>query len=173
MNQPINAPLKPTRVGLLGMGTVGGGTYDVLRRNHEEISRRAFRPIEIVAVADLDIDKIKQHVDPSVYVTSDAFSIVDDPSIDVIVELIGGTTIAKELVLKAICNGKHVVTANKALLAKHGNEIFKAALEKGVMVAFLGTDGSGKSTIISNLSVVLERTFDESQIKYYHWRPTE
>ena len=128
--------LSPARVGLLGMGTVGGGTYDVLTRNREEIQRRALRPVEIAAVADISIDRVKEKVVPGIRVTDDAFSIVNDESIDVIVELIGGTTIAKELVMAAINNGKHVVTANKALLALYGNEIFKAAREKGVIVAF-------------------------------------
>lgn len=128
--------MKPINVGLLGIGTVGGGTFTVLTRNQEEISRRAGRPIRIVKVADRNIELAKKVTHGSVEVTNDAFSVVSDPNVDIVVELIGGSTIAKELVLKAIENGKHVVTANKALLALHGNEIFAAAQQKGVIVAF-------------------------------------
>jgi homoserine dehydrogenase len=128
--------MKPINVGLLGIGTVGGGTFTVLTRNQEEISRRAGRPIHIVKVADRNIELAKKVTHGSVEVTNDAFSVVSDPNVDIVVELIGGSTIAKELVLKAIENGKHVVTANKALLALHGNEIFAAAQKKGVIVAF-------------------------------------
>ncbi len=128
--------MKPINVGLLGIGTVGGGTWTVLTRNQEEITRRAGRPIQIVKVADRNLELARQVTDGKVELTDDAFSVVSDPNIDIVVELIGGYTIAKELVLKAIENGKHVVTANKALLAVHGNEIFAAAQKKGVMVAF-------------------------------------
>ena len=128
--------MKPIKVGLLGIGTVGGGTFNVLRRNQEEIRRRAGRAIEVVMVADLDTDRAKQITGGSVEVVSDARRVVSDPSIDIVIELIGGDGIARELVMTAIANGKHVVTANKALLAKHGTEIFRAAEEKGVMVAF-------------------------------------
>jgi homoserine dehydrogenase len=128
--------MKPINVGLLGIGTVGGGTWTVLTRNQEEITRRAGRPIRIVKVADKDVARAKEITGSTVEVTDDAFSVVADPNVDIVVELIGGTTLAKELVLKAIENGKHVVTANKALLALHGNEIFAAAQKKGVMVAF-------------------------------------
>ena len=128
--------MKPIRVGLLGIGTVGGGTFNVLRRNQEEIRRRAGRAIEVVMVADLDTERAKQITGGSVEVVSDARRVVSDPSIDIVIELIGGDGIARELVMTAIANGKHVVTANKALLAKHGTEIFRAAEEKGVMVAF-------------------------------------
>jgi homoserine dehydrogenase len=128
--------MKPINVGLLGIGTVGGGTFTVLTRNQEEISRRAGRPIHIVKVADRNIELAKKVTHGSVEVTNDAFSVVSDPNVDIVVELIGGSTVAKELVLKAIENGKHVVTANKALLALHGNEIFAAAQKKGVIVAF-------------------------------------
>ena len=128
--------MKPINVGLLGIGTVGGGTWTVLTRNQEEITRRAGRPIRIVKVADRDVERAKALVGTAASVTNDAFSVVNDPEIDIIVELIGGTSIARELVLKAIEQGKHVVTANKALLAVHGNEIFAAAQQKGVMVAF-------------------------------------
>lgn len=128
--------MKAINVGLLGIGTVGGGTFTVLARNQEEITRRAGRPIRITAVADRDLERARQTVGGEVKLTQDAFEIVKDPEIDIVVELIGGYTIAKELVLQAIENGKHVVTANKALLAVHGNEIFSAAQRKGVMVAF-------------------------------------
>jgi homoserine dehydrogenase len=128
--------MKPINVGLLGIGTVGGGTWTVLTRNQEEITRRAGRPIQITAVADRDIARAQQMTGGKVKVTGDAFEVVRDPDIDIVVELIGGYTIAKELVLEAIAHGKHVVTANKALLATHGQEIFAAAQAKGVMVAF-------------------------------------
>ena len=128
--------MKPMHVGLLGIGTVGGGTFSVLRRNQEEISRRAGRAIVITVVADKDVSKARQIVDGSAEIINDAFALVSRPDIDIIVELIGGTKTAKELILAAIENGKHVVTANKALLALHGNEIFLAAQKKGVMVAF-------------------------------------
>lgn len=128
--------MKPINVGLLGIGTVGGGTWTVLTRNQEEITRRAGRPIQIVKVADRDVARAREITSGKVEVTDDAFSVVNDPNIDIVVELIGGYTVAKDLVLKAIENGKHVVTANKALLAVHGNEIFAAAQKKGVMVAF-------------------------------------
>ncbi|HEY0665046.1 MAG TPA: homoserine dehydrogenase [Gallionella sp.] len=127
---------QPINVGLLGVGTVGGGTFTVLQRNAEEITRRAGRPIRIVAVADKNLALARNVTGGKCRVTDDAFSVVSDPQVDIVVELIGGYGVAKELVLKAIANGKHVVTANKALLAVHGNEIFKAAQEKGVMVAF-------------------------------------
>lgn len=128
--------MKPINVGLLGIGTVGGGTFTVLQRNAEEIARRAGRPIRIVLVADRNVEHAKQVTGGACRVTDDAFSVVNDPEVDIVIELIGGYGVAKELVLKAIANGKHVVTANKALLATHGNEIFKAAQDKGVMVAF-------------------------------------
>ena len=128
--------MKPINVGLLGIGTVGGGTFTVLQRNAEEITRRAGRPIRIVAVADKNLALARNVTGGKCRITDDAFSVVSDPEVDIVVELIGGYGVAKELVLKAIANGKHVVTANKALLATHGNEIFKAAQDKGVMVAF-------------------------------------
>ena len=127
---------KPINVGLLGAGTVGGGTFTVLQRNAEEITRRAGRPIRITVVADKNLELAKKVTGGACRVTDDAFSVVSDPEVDIVIELIGGSGVAKELVLKAIANGKHVVTANKALLATHGNEIFKAAQDKGVMVAF-------------------------------------
>jgi homoserine dehydrogenase len=128
--------MKPINVGLLGIGTVGGGTFNVLSRNEAEITRRAGRPIRITRVADKNLELARQVTAGRAEVSDDAFSVVTDPEIDIVVELIGGCGIAKELVLKAIANGKHVVTANKALLAMHGNEIFAAAHAKGVMVAF-------------------------------------
>ena len=128
--------MKAMNVGLLGIGTVGGGTYTVLKRNAEEITRRAGRPIEITVVADRNLELARKVTGGTCRLTDDAFSVVADPEVDVVIELIGGYGIARELVLKAIENGKHVVTANKALLAKHGNEIFAAAQKKGVMVAF-------------------------------------
>ncbi len=135
--------MKPIKVGLLGIGTVGGGTWAVLARNREEISRRAGRAIEISVVADKEVEKAKSLTAGKARVTSDAFAVVRDPEIDIVIELIGGTTVAKDLVLAAIENGKHVVTANKALLATHGNEIFAAAQKKGVMVAFEGAVAGG------------------------------
>lgn len=128
--------MKPIQVGLLGIGTVGGGTFAVLNRNQEEISRRAGRGILIKVVADKDLARARNLVGHRAEITDDAFALVQRPDIDIVVELIGGTGIAKELMLAAIENGKHVVTANKALLAIHGNEIFLAAQKKGVMVAF-------------------------------------
>jgi homoserine dehydrogenase len=128
--------MKPIQVGLLGIGTVGGGTFEVLRRNQEEIRRRAGRGIEITMVADLDVARARAIVGPGVEVVGDARQVIANPQIDIVVELIGGYGIAKALVLEAIAAGKHVVTANKALLAVHGTEIFAAARAKGVVVAF-------------------------------------
>ncbi|MBK6612912.1 homoserine dehydrogenase [Ottowia sp.] len=128
--------MKAIQVGLLGIGTVGSGTFGVLRRNQEEILRRAGRGIEITMVADLDTARAKALVGDQVQVVGDARAVIANPDIDVVVELIGGYGIARQLVLEAIAAGKHVVTANKALLAVHGTEIFKAAADKGVMVAF-------------------------------------
>jgi len=128
--------MKPIQVGLLGIGTVGSGTFNVLQRNQGEIRRRAGRGIEITMVADLDTERAKSVVGDAVRVVSDAREVIANPDIDVVVELIGGYGIAKQLVLEAIAAGKHVVTANKALLAVHGTEIFQAAADKGVMVAY-------------------------------------
>ena len=128
--------MRPINVGLLGIGTVGGGTWDVLGRNADEIQRRAGRAIRISRVADKAVDKARKIVRKRAKVSSDAYEVTRAKDIDIVVELIGGTTAAKELVLDAIGHGKHVVTANKALLATHGNEIFAAAQKKGVMVAF-------------------------------------
>jgi len=135
--------MKPIKVGLLGIGTVGGGTWAVLERNREEISRRAGRAIEISIIADKDLEKAERLAGGKARTTADAFEVVRDPEIDIVIELIGGVTIAKDLVLAALENGKHVVTANKALLAIHGNEIFAAAQKKGVMVAFEGAVAGG------------------------------
>jgi len=127
---------QPINVGLLGIGTVGGGTFTVLTRNAAEITRRAGRPIRITQVADKNIALAEQVTGGQVAITDDAFAVVTNPAIDIVVELIGGCGVAKELVLQAIAHGKHVVTANKALLAMHGNEIFAAARTQGVIVAF-------------------------------------
>jgi len=128
--------MKPINVGLIGIGTVGGGTWTVLKRNAEEITRRAGRPIRITAVAEKNVELARQVTGGEARVTDDAFSLVNDPEIDIIVELIGGYGVAREVVMQSIAAGKHVVTANKALLAVHGTEIFTAAQQKGVMVAF-------------------------------------
>ena len=128
--------MKPIHVGLLGLGTVGSGTIEVLRRNREEISRRAGRDIVIKVAGARDLKKPRNVSLEGIELVGRAGEIVARPDIDIVVELIGGETDARELVLKAIDNGKHVVTANKALLAKHGTEIFSRAHAKGVMVAF-------------------------------------
>jgi homoserine dehydrogenase len=128
--------MNPIQIGLLGVGTVGGGTYTVLKRNQEEIARRAGRGIVVKMIADTNLERARSLADTSVIVTSDGHEVTRNPEIDIVVELIGGQTIAKELILEAIANGKHVVTANKALLANHGTEIFAAARAKGVIVAF-------------------------------------
>ncbi|MDZ7585768.1 MAG: homoserine dehydrogenase [Thiobacillus sp.] len=127
--------MKPINVGLLGLGTVGGGTLTVLRRNAEEITRRAGREIRVVRAAVRDLEKARA-LAGDLPLTTNPFDVVDDPEIDIVVELIGGLEPARELVMQAINNGKHVVTANKHLVAKYGNEIFAAAQAKGVMVAF-------------------------------------
>jgi homoserine dehydrogenase len=135
--------LEPIKVGLLGIGTVGGGTWDVLSRNADEIRRRAGRAIRISRVADKDLSRARKLVGRKASLTADAFELVRAKDVDIVVELIGGYTIAKQLVLEAIRHGKHVVTANKALLATHGNEIFAAAQKAGVMVAFEASVGGG------------------------------
>jgi homoserine dehydrogenase len=135
--------MKPINVGLLGIGTVGGGAYTVLSRNQQEIGRRAGCSITMKMVADKDLDRVRAIVGERAVVTADAYEVVNNRDIDIVVELIGGVTTARELVLKAIANGKHVVTANKALLAQHGNEIFEAAQKHDVMVAFEGAVGGG------------------------------
>ena len=128
--------MKPIQVGLLGIGVVGGGTFSVLQRNQQEIQRRAGRGIQITMVADLDVARARAIVGTDVTVVNDARAVIANPDIDVVIELIGGYGIARTLVLEAIAAGKHVVTANKALLAVHGTEIFAAASARGVMVAF-------------------------------------
>ncbi|MFV1921492.1 MAG: homoserine dehydrogenase [Methylotenera sp.] len=128
--------MKQLNVGILGLGTVGGGTYTVLKRNAVEITRRTGVHINVVQVADKNTARVKELTNGETNVTDDAFAVVNNPEVDVVVELIGGYTIAKDLILKAIENKKHVVTANKALIAVHGNEIFSAAQKMGVMVAF-------------------------------------
>ena len=125
--------MKPVRVGLLGIGTVGAGTFHVLRRNREEITRRAGRHIEIAWVAARDLARAQAIVGPDIGVVADARAAVTDPDVDVIVEVIGGTTVAKDAILIAIAHGKHIVTANKALLATAGNEILSAASKHGVI----------------------------------------
>ena len=135
--------MKPINVGLLGIGTVGGGTWEVLNRNADEIQRRAGRAIRIAVVADKEVQKARSIVRDGAKVVDDAFSVARGNDVEIVVELIGGYTVAKALVLEAIAHGKHVVTANKALLATHGNEIFAAAQKKGVMVAFEASVGGG------------------------------
>ena len=130
-------------VGLLGIGTVGGGVFELLKSNMNEIQRKSATDIKIVAVADKDITRAKEIVDASIEVTDDPFKLVSDKNIDVIVELIGGTTIAKDLVVKAIENKKHVVTANKALLANFGNELFALAKKNNVILAFEASVAGG------------------------------
>lgn len=128
--------MKPIQVGLLGIGTVGSGVFNVLQRNQQEIQRRAGRAIEISMVADLDTDRARRIVGPGPRVVKDAREVIASPDIDIVVELIGGYGIARDLMKEAIAGGKHVVTANKALLAVHGTEIFAAAHQRGVMVGF-------------------------------------
>ena len=135
--------MKPMNIGLMGIGTVGLGTYQVLNRNQEEIQRRAGRNIRISMVADIDVERARSLVGPDCVVVSDGRQIIANPEIDIVVELIGGYGIAYELVMAAIESGKHVVTANKALLAVHGTEIFEAAHRKGVMVAFEASVAGG------------------------------
>jgi len=134
---------RPIRAGLLGIGTVGRGTWEVLARNADEIQRRAGRAIRIARIADTQLERARAIAGGKASVTADAFALTRAKDIDIVVELIGGSGVAKDLVLDAIRHGKHVVTANKALLAKHGNEIFAAAQKKGVMVAFEAAVGGG------------------------------
>ncbi|MDE2146089.1 MAG: homoserine dehydrogenase [Burkholderiales bacterium] len=136
MSLPLDSNPPPIQVGLLGIGTVGRGTFEVLQRNRGEIRRRAGREIRIACVADLDLARARAIVGEQARVVADARAVIADPAIDIVVELIGGTGIARTLVLEALAAGKHVVTANKALLAVHGSEIFAAAREQGVVVGF-------------------------------------
>jgi homoserine dehydrogenase len=135
--------IKPINVGLLGIGTVGSGVWDVLQRNSDEIQRRAGRAIRIARIADKDVARAKRIAGTRAKITSNASEITKGRDVDIVIELIGGYTVAKDLVLEAIRHGKHVVTANKALLATHGNEIFAAAQKKDVMVAFEASVGGG------------------------------
>src|SRR5262245_62174353 len=135
--------MKPISVGLLGIGTVGGGTWDVLNRNADEIQRRAGRAIRIAVVADKEVQKARHLVKEKAKVTDDAFSVVRGSEVEIVIELIGGYTVAKDLVLEAIAPGKQVVTANKALLATHGNEMLGRAQKQGGDVAFEGSVGGG------------------------------
>ena len=128
--------MKPVNIGLLGLGTVGGGTARVLANNAEEIARRAGREIQLIHAAARGLGGSKPEGTENISITEDAFEVVNNPDVDIVVELIGGESPALELVLQAIENGKHVVTDNKALIALHGNEIFAAAQARGVMVAF-------------------------------------
>lgn len=128
--------MQSVKIGILGLGTVGGGTVNVLKRNSKEISRRAGRDIEIYLAADKDLSRERSCDLSGIELTDDAFQLVNDPEIQIVVELIGGTGIARDLVMQAIANGKHVVTANKALIAMHGNELFASAQEQGVTIAF-------------------------------------
>jgi len=133
----------PVKIGLLGLGTVGGGTVNVLKRNAEEISRRAGRAIEVVHASARDISRPRSCDLTGITLTANPADVVENPNVDVVVELMGGDQPAHELVMRAIANGKHVVTANKALIAKYGNEIFAAAQKKGVMVAFEASVAGG------------------------------
>lgn len=135
--------MKPLKIGLLGLGVVGYGTWQVLQNNAEEIARRAGRHLQITSVAVRNLDRAKALLGHDVRLTTDGLSVVRDPDIDIVVELIGGDTVALEWILEAIACGKHVVTANKALLATHGNEIFAAAQKQGVMVAYEGAVAGG------------------------------
>ncbi|WP_317997496.1 homoserine dehydrogenase [Vulcanimicrobium alpinum] len=130
--------MEAVKIGLLGIGTVGSGTFRVLERNREEIARRAGRRIEIAWVAARDVAKARAVVGDAIPVVTDAVAAVADPAIDIVVEVIGGTGVAKDAILAAIAHGKHIVTANKALLALHGGEIFAAASARGAMIAFEG-----------------------------------
>jgi len=135
--------LNPVKVGILGLGTVGGGTVHVLQQNAEEIARRAGRGIVITHACAKELNKTHPYSTDEIVLTEQLTELVNNPELEIIVELLGGTTIAREMTLQAIANGKHVVTANKALIAKHGNEIFAAAQDKGVMVAFEAAVGGG------------------------------
>jgi len=128
--------LNSVKIGLLGLGTVGGGTVNVLKRNAAEITRRAGCNIEVISASARDLTKPRICDTAGIELTTQAAEIVENPDVNIVVELIGGDTLAHEMVMRAIANGKHVVTANKALIAKHGNEIFAAAQKQGVIVAF-------------------------------------
>jgi len=135
--------MKPLQIGLLGLGTVGSGTYQVLQRNKLQIERRLGRSLHISMVADLDVAKARAQVGQDCEVVSDANLVISNPDIDLVIELIGGYGFAYDIVLKAIAAGKHVVTANKAMLAVHGSHIFEAAKEKGVMIGYEASVAGG------------------------------
>ncbi|CAM5195253.1 homoserine dehydrogenase OS=Castellaniella defragrans OX=75697 GN=HNR28_003157 PE=3 SV=1 [Castellaniella defragrans] len=135
--------MKPIRIGLLGLGVVGGGVWTVLKQNGSEIARRAGRRIEVVSIAVRDVAKARALVGPEVRILTDGMALARDPDVDIVVELVGGQTVARQCILEAIAQGKHIVTANKALLAVHGNEIFAAAQARSVMVAFEAAVGGG------------------------------
>ncbi|NOS73845.1 MAG: homoserine dehydrogenase, partial [Methyloglobulus sp.] len=128
--------MKPVKIGIIGLGTVGGGTVNVLKRNAEEIARRAGRQIVITRASAKDLSKQRICDTQGIALTTDPYEIINDPEIEIVLELIGGAGAVKDMVLAAIANGKHVVTANKSLIALHGNEIFAKASEQGVIVAF-------------------------------------
>lgn len=128
--------MKPVKVGILGLGTVGGGTVNVLKRNAAEIARRAGREIIVTRASSRDLGKPRICSTEGIAVTADPYDVINDPEIDIVLELIGGSGPVKDMVLTAIANGKHVVTANKSLIALYGNEIFASASAKGVIVAF-------------------------------------
>ena len=128
--------MKPVKIGIIGLGTVGGGTVNVLKRNAEEIARRAGRQIVITRSSAKDLNKPRICDTAGIELTQDPYEIINDPEIEIVLELIGGAGAVKDMVLAAIANGKHVVTANKSLIALHGNEIFAKASERGVIVAF-------------------------------------
>ena len=155
--------MNPVNVGLLGLGTVGGGTFNVLNRNADEITRRAGRGIRISHAAARDFDPARLPGIDAISVSDDAFAIIEEPDVDIIVELIGGYEPARELVLRAIANGKHVVTANKALIAKHGNEIFAAAQARGVMVAFEAAVAGGICIINGTGNFILTEMRDKGR----------
>ena len=139
--------MEPVKIGIVGLGTVGCGTANVLSRNAGEISRRAGREINITMASVRDLQKQRQCDTSQFEMTQDPFAVVDHPDIQVVIELIGGDTLAKEIVLRSIDQNKHVVTANKALIAVHGNEIFSAAQKNGVTVAFEAAVAGGISII--------------------------
>ena len=158
--------MNSMKVGLLGLGVVGGGTWSVLARNAEEIARRAGRRIEVTRIAVRDVEKARARLGTQIPVSTDVHALVRDPDIDIAVELIGGDTLALELVREAIANGKHVVTANKALLAKYGNEIFAAASARGVMVAFESAVAGGIQCT-GTTSKQAERRQNSNQIAFH------
>ena len=139
--------MEPVNIGIIGLGTVGAGTVNLLERNANEISRRAGRHIKVKGAAVRDAARPRACSTSSLELGTDPFELTDDPTIDVIVELMGGETLAREIVIRALTNGKHVVTANKALIAVHGNEIFRVARENGLVVAFEAAVAGGVSII--------------------------